>query len=83
MKEALYYRVTAINNYVAAGRVARDIRSQIKVRSFELMCFTLTSISTLVPAKAAEENGTYPIGILSLHIFFVFIGTKSDISVAI
>lgn len=77
MNRTLYYRVSAVNDDVAASGVARDIRSQIQERSLELMCFAFTSAQD-VRSNAEKESGsqgTYPMGILSLHIFFVSIGT--------
>ena len=81
--ETLHNRVSAVNNDVTTSRIAGNVRSQVQERSFELMRFTLTSTH---PCQSREkqtgDRSIYPIGILSLHIFFVSIGTKSEISVA-
>ena len=81
-RRSSWKHVASIADEISACGVARRIRGEVEEGSLELVYLSLPSKH--VSARANEkQHGTYPIGILSRHMFFVSIGMKSEISVAI
>ena len=62
VNQALYNRVSAVNNDVATSRIARDIRSQIQERPFELMCFTFATTQSVSTQKKDPQQRHLPHG---------------------